>query len=251
MEKFAKEMVMMHQFPKISEIHSISVHGKLPQSHLETLRKLEELTTQEEWNGLKGIYCTDFVIPQGAMGSYVCSSDDRNKPVEITVTFKNGSKGKIELLEKQLPAIVLSSFNDEYSFAITTIHELGHHANEDNNYEEYLKNQKEREINAHLYALTKISRKEFKPKREPNFYYWEDAKSEYIKSFGYDDHVIGEYTLLDYLIEKTNEIKVTVKAIDWNLPKLIHNRFSKSINFELLEPKKQKKSPWRVEPVLQ
>lgn len=241
------ENVAEQQIPMIGKIHKVPIYGRLPQSHLETLSKLEQITTPLEWLGIKGIYCTDGII-NGVCGSYAAPTKVGSPcSVNFSIGFKNGVGVSLSLDENTVPAIILSSFNDEYAFAINTMHELGHHINRE---KEKMQNKKEREVGAHLYAMVKISRKEFKLKKEPKFYYWEDARTEYISRFGYDDHVIGEYTLLDFLIEKTNEFKATVKALDWSLPKMIHNKFSKSINYELFEPKKQKKSPWRAETVL-
>lgn len=236
----------------IAKIHNVPVYGKLPKNHLNTLDELSKITTEEEWKGIKGIYCTDAVFSYGILGSYVTAKqDDTDSFCTLNTNYKNGACIKVDLKYDDLPAIFLSSFDDEYSFAINTMHELGHHVNGDNYETKDLVDKERMEINAHIFAMRKVNRKEFHYIKEPNFYYWQSARVEYIKRYGFDDHINRLNIVSEYLKEQSRKFTAIMKPVNWDMPKKIYNKFKKEINWSLYDKRMDKlPSPWRMPEVV-
>ncbi|MGG4434462.1 ImmA/IrrE family metallo-endopeptidase [Priestia megaterium] len=235
---------------RIETIHGVPVYGRLPKRHLTTLKKVKLLTTQEEWNGIKGVYCSDGIASHGVSGMYITAKKDQlDAHVSINALQGNNEYLKLKLTHNDLPAIVVCSFNDEYMFANVLTHELGHHVNGHNAENVHETTLEEREVEANVFAMRKIKKSQFESKKEPCIYFWGKAKEEYFKRYGYDEEIHSVYDVEANFIGKPLLEKTLAyfTAVNLAIPKLINHSF-KNIKEKLININKPKlKSPWREE----
>jgi len=109
------------------KLFNIPIIGKINQSCLTALYKVENNTPESIWKGIKGIYSTD--EKSHICGTYIESDKEGKSSLNFILTYKDKSIEKISLCEQTLPIIIISSgnFKDEYNFAFNLLHEVGHH----------------------------------------------------------------------------------------------------------------------------
>lgn len=233
---------------RIETIHGVPVYGKLPKRHVESLNKVKQLTTKDEWRGIKGVYCSDGILNSGILGMYITAQrNSKDMSAELYCLQGDSKYHKLKLTYEDVPAVIISSFKDEYSFATVLTHELGHHVNGDNADNVHRKPLEEREIEAHIFAMQRIKRNEFEFKKDMKSYFWKEAKTEYFKRYGLDvgvHDVEATKTKWDVL-NKTLGYFIDVKL---NVPKYINHNFKELKNkiMNTTEKKQQLKSPWKT-----
>jgi hypothetical protein len=154
---------------QIATIHGVPVYGAC--KFLACLKKIEEITPKKIWRGIIGIYFSDRYLKRENnvnVGGYTAADNAAHINQEITIYYKNGN---IEKCNDITPYLYIESgiFPDEYWFAQTVLHEVGHH-NEKPGME-----YREREISAHLFSLRYLDHFTYNELMKPHPRYWLDA----------------------------------------------------------------------------
>lgn len=158
-------------------IHGVPIHGRVLINQYGAIKKIEKVTTKEEWEGVKGIYSSNLIEePVGVAGQYG-SADNETAHMNLTLTHQDDTEDKFTLLYEDLPIILVSSgmVRDEYHFAFTILHELGHHNLDkklDIDYEET-------EIQCNIFAYERLTKENFEIYRKINHKFEEESRERY------------------------------------------------------------------------
>jgi hypothetical protein len=150
----------------MEKLHTVEIYGKMEQNKEELIYRIENLMNPSDLTMLKGIYCIselhleDKEIP----GIWIREYDD---PLEFII---DGD----QLQVNDFPIIIIDRDLTIENFAFVLLHEIGHHKNEFLDGKERY-DIKEKEINAHLYALNLFNRLEGISTEINNLLYLEDA----------------------------------------------------------------------------
>jgi hypothetical protein len=154
---------------QIATIHDISVYGAC--KFLSCLNKIEEITNRKIWRGITAIYFSDRNLKLENyvnVGGYTASDNAAHINQEITIYYKNGKKERCNALTPYL-YIESGIFPDDYWFAQTVLHEVGHHN------EKYEIDYYKREVAAHLFSLRYLEHFTYNDLMKPHPRYWLDA----------------------------------------------------------------------------
>jgi hypothetical protein len=175
----------MNEKTPIGYIHNVPIYGRLPERFINTLTKIEAVTTKDDWNGLTYLATCDMELelspdnPNIAGGSYLYN----DLPFEVDVTYEDGTVETFAVPGESSPVIFLESglFKSEYWFACTLFHELGHH----NDPLKRIEPSKEVEIFAHKFALDRLNIVQFDYLDETPPTYYHEAKADWDIENGY------------------------------------------------------------------
>lgn len=157
-------------------IHGVPFYGRYNEHHYKSLFKVAKITSKNEWKGVKGVYCVDGVSEfkkEGEVnaGLYARWQPKHKGSLTITMSYNDGGKEIFSPYGSPIIIVKGSILKREEDFVFTLLHELGHHVNRK---EEINQTTKEKEIEAHIFALNKYFQR-YQNLNMLNYYYIEDA----------------------------------------------------------------------------
>lgn len=166
-------------------IHGVPFYGRLNLKHKIALANVSNVTTKDEWNGIKGVFTTSGFKPIGLREYTTCGQYARftrinsNSYAIVTLIHGNNQSERFRVYKSPIIFVDGRILQREEDFIFTLLHEVGHHNNRHSLSNKQL-TKKDIEVEAHLFALERYY-KLYTKLNILNYRYISDAIEEYEK----------------------------------------------------------------------